>query len=786
MPLLLSDLPADALRKLFGLVGAQFPLKLACRAMREAHPDATETPLSFALQSLAHLEWARGCNYACSPTTVRRAARCGKDDIVHWLAKILRVEWDARATFAEACVGGSVDVLEFIEGEARANQAIRAAIEPPDDEASWPCTVAALHGHVHVLRWLRARDHPVGRLTVLGACKGGHVGILEELRDSRAMDDHDGVMDEAATYGRTHCALWLYEHARVPVTARAVVRASARGHVHTLKALYGLAAREGAVDTAVRRHALFHAVRGDCPACVKFCVEAVADNDEHVDPRQLMEEACARGASKVVRWLLERAIVTEVRRDDVVNAICARANRVLDVLFEFGHVPTHDPYLCEVAARSGALCALQLLRERGCVWRNSDEGRRDLATLAASRRQVKTFKWIMRFGGVPWDQTICNALMRMGSLECLSWLLRAGCPVDWRELREHGGASPSAEVQLYVSRGDRHLRRRRGAGAPAVTRARVLVARVLVARVRVATAQSRRLASPLARRPSLTRRACGMAAPAHDDHRQAGRYVLRFHTKRVEADYEGTFLTKGSSLDACCARGQLDAALTHATHATHALVTEQLRQDLEVPLPDALVTSEVATRARARFRDGLLQTSGQHLGPVLFLSDRARLNLSIARLGASINGTVVNATSGDASVPIKAIFAAPTPLGDVLGGGAAAAEAATTGAAVAAATGAASSSATSRCSRRSTLRASRSRTRTGARCRRSSRSTSPKCTASARTARARAPSPWRSSTTRRPISARPRSSRSSNPSTTRAGMSRSASYSRPRPTSPSR
>ena len=156
--------------------------------------------------------------------------------------------------------------------------------------------------------------------------------------------------------------------------------------------------------------------------------------------------------------------------------------------------------------------------------------------------------------------------------------------------------------------------------------------------------------------------------PTHDDHHQAGRYVLRFHTKRVEADYEGTFLTKGSSLDACCARGHLDVALTHSTHATHELVTEQLRQDLEIPLPDALVASEVATRARARFHDGLMQTNGQHLGPVLFLSDRARLNLSIARLGASINGTVANATSGDASVPIKAIFAAPVPLRDVLEG----------------------------------------------------------------------------------------------------------------------
>ena len=169
--------------------------------------------------------------------------------------------------------------------------------------------------------------------------------------------------------------------------------------------------------------------------------------------------------------------------------------------------------------------------------------------------------------------------------------------------------------------------------------------------------------------------------PPNEDGHQTGRYVLRFHIKRVEADYEGTFLTKGSSLDACCARGHLDVSLTHSTHASHELVTEQLRQDLEIPLPDALVASEVATRARTRFRDGLLQPSGQHLGPVLFLSDRARLNLSAARMGASINGTVVSATSGDASVPIKAIFSAPMPLRDVLEDGAAAAPA-ETGAAV--------------------------------------------------------------------------------------------------------
>lgn len=456
MPLFLSDLPVDVLRKLFGLVRVKFPLKLTCRAMREAHRDATETPLSFALQTLDHLEWARGCNYECTPKTVLRAARRGKDDVVHWLVRILGVEWDVKATFTAACAGGSVDVLEFIEGVARTNQTIRAAIKPPDDEASLPCTVAASHGHVHVLRWLRAHDHLVGRNTTLGACKGGHVHVLEELKGTRAMDDHKGVMEEAAKYGRGYCVRWLYHEARVPVTCHAMMRAALHGHVHTLAMLYGIGA--SVVDDAARRRLLFNAVVGDHQDCVELCVNIIiGPREEVVHPGEIMEHACSSGAFKVVRWILEQALVPEVSLKDVIDAIYARDMDTLDVLFEFGHVPKTNPRLCEIAARSGALRTLKLLRKHGCVWRSEDEGRRKLATLVASRGHTKTFKWIMQCGGASWDQTICNALMNTGSLECLSWLLRSGCPFDWHELRSYGAPPHRTEVQLYVSRGDHHF-----------------------------------------------------------------------------------------------------------------------------------------------------------------------------------------------------------------------------------------------------------------------------------------------------------------------------------------
>ena len=47
MPLFLSDLPMDVLRKLFGLVDVKFPLKLACRgrgAGGRAAPPAPPAP----------------------------------------------------------------------------------------------------------------------------------------------------------------------------------------------------------------------------------------------------------------------------------------------------------------------------------------------------------------------------------------------------------------------------------------------------------------------------------------------------------------------------------------------------------------------------------------------------------------------------------------------------------------------------------------------------------------------------------------------------------------------
>ena len=146
---------------------------------------------------------------------------------------------------------------------------------------------------------------------------------------------------------------------------------------------------------------------------------------------------------------------------------------------------------------------------------------------------------------------------------------------------------------------------------------------------------------------------------------QAGTYVLQFAAKRVEGDYEGLFFTRGGSLGACAARGDLDVSLTHSKRATHTLLTERLQQGLELEIPQELVANNIALQARGNYAEGL-EANGQKLGPVLFISDRARLNLSSSRIGASINGTKVSSLSAQASMALKDIFAEPQSLGDVL------------------------------------------------------------------------------------------------------------------------
>ena len=134
---------------------------------------------------------------------------------------------------------------------------------------------------------------------------------------------------------------------------------------------------------------------------------------------------------------------------------------------------------------------------------------------------------------------------------------------------------------------------------------------------------------------------------------ERGRYVLRFGASKLEADLEGTLLTRGGgTLGGAAARAETYFALTHPERATARLLTER-HERVDVPLSDALVASSSALFAQATNGAKLNVADDAH---VLLLSDRTQLLVTNSRKGASINGTIVGTMAGTAAVPLKGLF----------------------------------------------------------------------------------------------------------------------------------
>lgn len=149
--------------------------------------------------------------------------------------------------------------------------------------------------------------------------------------------------------------------------------------------------------------------------------------------------------------------------------------------------------------------------------------------------------------------------------------------------------------------------------------------------------------------------AAGLAPPPAPPAPPASpRYFFRFAAKRTEADLESVFLAKGGSLGGAAARAETDFALTCSEGAHSVLLTEGLEPQIELEVSEALL-AKITPDQRAALTEQLSK-SGNGGGERLLLTDRARLNITASRVGASINGTLVGTLSGQASVRVQELF----------------------------------------------------------------------------------------------------------------------------------
>ena len=90
-----------------------------------------------------------------------------------------------------------------------------------------------------------------------------------------------------------------------------------------------------------------------------------------------------------------------------------------------------DEELCSATAKAGSLDLLQLLRQRGCPWKASDICRSAAAGghLEVLQWARATRPWYQGVHGRGWDAYTCACAAENGHLEVLQWARASGC--DW-------------------------------------------------------------------------------------------------------------------------------------------------------------------------------------------------------------------------------------------------------------------------------------------------------------------------------------------------------------------
>jgi hypothetical protein len=334
MPLLLSDLTDDVLRKLvLEYAPVPFALKATCQAMRRAAPERTETPIQRVVVSLALIRWARAMGMGWKGTEVMTAAAAAGDLSVVVYAGEMHAPRDQTAVYA-ACRHGHLDVVDWLVGSGCPWK------EKNEDENLYvggkACEAAAKGGHLHVLQFLRSQHMNAtwNYNTPQRAAERGHLQVLQW-----AMENHCPVNQAAyagaATYGHIHILEYL-QSMHAPYAWLAANEAAREGHVHVLKWF------------------------------------AESETFYMLMQQDLLKSAARENQIKVLEW------------------VCSQPDDRFDDRFYEGFGLTVK--VMAAAAEGGHVEAMQWLRDRGTDWNT------DVSNAAAREGKLEALKWLVDKG----------------------------------------------------------------------------------------------------------------------------------------------------------------------------------------------------------------------------------------------------------------------------------------------------------------------------------------------------------------------------------------------------
>ena len=279
-----------------------------------------------------------------------------------------------------------------------------------DDVRRNVCKLAAVHGQLRILRWMRARGNPWGFDVHGAAVQHGQVELVRWL-EGHACPRHAHVIAIAAAHGQLAMMRALQARAHAANTdegdeddewdlsngMNACTEAATHGHVDCLAF-----ARE--MGFSLERVACYGAALNGHIDCLKF----------------LRDEGCEWDVESVVGAAVERGHLTLL--EWVWGPGGAGAELATEQQCELALDAFSD------AVSPEALNALKALRALGCAWD------RRIVVAAAERGDVRALKYVRAQGGLRFDDRACLAAIQNCKGKALRYLCRQGARLTPRVL----------------------------------------------------------------------------------------------------------------------------------------------------------------------------------------------------------------------------------------------------------------------------------------------------------------------------------------------------------------
>lgn len=296
------------------------------------------------------------------------------------------------------------------------------------------CAIAARHGQMEVLCWLRAQGCPVNEACVEAAAYGGHLAILQALRKA-GCPWHEKTLELAAMGGHTQLLFWAVSEGCPGDKTKCAQLAAEHGHEHTVKQIVGefcleLTAELFAAAGSGGSVPLLTWLRSrQCPSDKR--ATGMAAQYGHLAALQWLHKnhypwdvsgyynAAWNGYPEIIAWAMKEDLPCSASA-----AIGAATSGHLDILqllhksYDF-----NDERICEAAAADGHREILAWARDNGYSW--------DAKTFSAAveHEQMQTLDWLHEHK-CPWDPEVYQIALskKEPSEELLSWL-HEHCPL---------------------------------------------------------------------------------------------------------------------------------------------------------------------------------------------------------------------------------------------------------------------------------------------------------------------------------------------------------------------